>query len=76
MPAAKNQTKGATSQPPPDAKTDPKQQKNLKEIEGQVKESEEGERCPLSFEQQKFPKLTNVSSKQNGPPSHVQYLLV
>jgi hypothetical protein len=56
MPAAKNQTKGATSQPPPDAKTDPKQQKNLKEIEGQVKESEEGERCPLPFEQHKFPK--------------------
>ncbi|EAW24712.1 uncharacterized protein NFIA_101960 [Aspergillus fischeri NRRL 181] len=41
MPAAKNESKGATSQPPKDAKTDPKQQENLKEIEGQIKESEE-----------------------------------
>ncbi|GAQ08538.1 hypothetical protein ALT_5859 [Aspergillus lentulus] len=41
MPAAKKESKGATSQPPTDAKTDPKQQKNLKEIEGQIKESEE-----------------------------------
>ena len=76
MPAAKKESKGATSQPPTDAKTDPKQQKNLKEIEGQIKESEEGERCWLAFEQHKFPKLTNVPSKQNRPPSHVQYLFV
>ncbi|RHZ50599.1 uncharacterized protein CDV56_104814 [Aspergillus thermomutatus] len=40
MPSTKGQDKGTTSQPPKDAKTDPKQQKTLKEIEGQIENSE------------------------------------
>ncbi|GFF52290.1 hypothetical protein IFM51744_07807 [Aspergillus udagawae] len=39
MAGTKDQTKGTTSQPPKEA-TDPKQQKALKELNGQIKESE------------------------------------
>ncbi|GFF56735.1 hypothetical protein IFM46972_10594 [Aspergillus udagawae] len=41
MPGTKDQSKGATSQPPNEAKTDPKQQKALKELEDQIKDSGE-----------------------------------
>ncbi|GIK02915.1 hypothetical protein Aspvir_006980 [Aspergillus viridinutans] len=40
MPGTKDQSKGTTTQPPKEAKTDPKQQKALKELEGQIKDSE------------------------------------
>jgi hypothetical protein len=74
MPGTKDQSKGATPQPPKEAKTDPKQQEALKKLEGQIKDSGEGERCCWSFERDKFTKLTNVKqTKPTAKPCSVSF---
>ncbi|KAF7176473.1 hypothetical protein CNMCM7691_002791 [Aspergillus felis] len=66
MPATKDQSKGTTTQPPTEAKPDAKQQKALKDLEGQIKNSEEANKSDrqATFNIYLFDSVTKASQME------------
>ncbi|KAF7162456.1 hypothetical protein CNMCM5623_007747 [Aspergillus felis] len=66
MPATNDQSKGTTTQPPTEAKPDAKQQKALKDLEGQIKNSEEANKSDrqATFNIYLFDSVTKTSQME------------